>query len=96
MIKTCSWERSGNDASHEQCSTDSFHRVNFTFRGQESGCAFCAAVCKLKEKKCYNFSLTSALKIKEAASFKVTGLLYNCLLIMNLPLIDCSDPVFSV
>ena len=43
---------------------------------------FSAAVCKIQASKCYVESLV--LRINEAASLKVKGSLYSCLLIVCL------------
>ena len=55
----------------------------FTSGGQESGPVFSAAVCKIQASKHYVESLP--LVLKEAASHKVKGSLYSCLLIARLP-----------
>ena len=55
---------------------------DFTSGGQESGSAFSAAVCRIQASKSYVESLV--LRIKEAASLKVKGSLYTCLLIVRL------------
>ena len=52
---------------------------DFTSGGQELGFVFSAAMCKIQASKSYVESLV--LKIKEAASLKVKGSLYSCLLI---------------
>ena len=54
-----------------------------TSGGQESGSVLSAAVCKIQASKCYIKSLP--LVLKEAASLKVKGPLYSCLLIGRLP-----------
>ena len=46
---------------------------------------FSTAVCEIQASKRYIESLPLVLKDKEAASHKVKGFLYNCLLIMCLP-----------
>ena len=55
----------------------------FTSREQESASVFSAAVRKIQASKRYVESLP--LKIEEAASHKMTGSLYSCLLITCLP-----------
>ena len=61
---------------------DGFMGRGFTSGGQESGFVFSAAVCKIQASKCYVESLV--LRINEAASLKVKGSLYSCLLIVCL------------
>ena len=53
----------------------------FISREKESGSVFGVVMAK----KCYIESLPSVLKDKEAASLKVKGPLYSCLLIARLP-----------
>ena len=62
-----------------------FMRCGFTSGGQESGSMFSTAVCEIQASKRYIESLPLVLKDNEAASHKVKGFLYNCLLIMCLP-----------
>ena len=50
---------------------DGFQRGGFTSRG----CVFSAVVCQIRKR----------YKRKEAASLKLKGLLYSCLLITRLP-----------
>ena len=50
----------------------------FTSGGQESGSLFSAAVCKILASKRY---IESLVLNDKAASLKVKGLLYSCLLI---------------
>ena len=57
----------------------------FTSRGQESGSVFSAAMCKIQASKHYVEPLPLVLKIEAAASHKVKGSLYSCLLIATLP-----------
>ena len=59
----------------------------FTSGGQESGSVFSAAVRKIQASKCYIkfLLLVPKEKKKEAASLKVKGPLYSCLLIVCLP-----------
>ena len=62
-----------------------FMGCGFTSGGQESWSVFSAAVCKIQASKHYIISLPLVRKIKEAASLKVIGPLYSCLLIACLP-----------
>jgi len=57
----------------------------FTSGGQESGSVFSTAVCKIQASKRYVESLSLVPKDKKAASLKVKGSLYGCLLIARLP-----------
>ena len=62
-------------------SIDGFHGVWLHFRRARVG--FSAVVCKIQASKCYIKSLPSVQMIREAASLKVKGPLYSCLLIMH-------------
>ena len=57
----------------------------FTSGGQKSVSGFSAAACEIQASKCYIESLPLVPKDKEAASLKVKGPLYSCLLIARLP-----------
>ena len=65
--------------------TSLFMGRGFTFGGQELGCAFSGAVCKIQARKRYIKSFPLVSKIKEAVSLKIKDPLYNCLLIACLP-----------
>ena len=65
---------------------DDFHYFmgcGFTSGGQKLGSVFSAAVCKIQASKRYIESLP--LVLEEAASLKVKGPLFSCLLITCLP-----------
>ena len=57
-----------------------------TFRGQESGSGFSAALCKIQAGKHFIKFFPIVLKDKKkAASLKLKGPLYSCLPIVHLP-----------
>ena len=64
---------------------DAFHGAWLHLPEGKSQGLFSATVCKIQASKCYIKYLLLVPKEKEAASLKVKGLLYSCLLITCLP-----------